>query len=222
MKKLILTLIILSYIIILVSAGTTTFNRKQNFSIDECWRNRLIIDIKEDAKLGYTIYWERGCIIKNKTIIIMPEIKCEKISGNGKINIFLHSDFYFKDRMTEFGNWVINTLKNETPFNETTYTLYYEKVKYACRGAVNEKKQDFRMGIGYSYGYRGWGEPSRDGYAGEVTFKRYEMWRFLLMHELAHVYTGLGHTENGGIRDIDGGNSQYTKEDIEIIRGNLQ
>jgi hypothetical protein len=220
MKKLILTLIIMSYLISIISAGTTTFNQPQNFTIGECWRNRQITEINEYTDLGYTIYWIRGCEIKNETPVI-PEVKCEKISGDGNINIFVYSDFYGKDRMIGFGNWVLITLNNETPFNETTYTLYYEKDKFACRESVNEKQMDFRIGTGYAWGHRAWGEPGHDGQAGDVIFYNYEEWRFLLMHELAHVYTGLGHTEDGSILDLDGGNQEYNKMEINLIRNNL-
>jgi len=229
MKKIIFILLVL--MLPLVSAGKTTFNQAQNFTIGDCWNDRTITEINEFDSIGYTIYWKRGCIIENTsedniTPIIIPEIKCEKISGDGNINVFVYGGSYDKDKMIEFGEWVITTLKNEIPFNETTYTLYYEKDKYACRGVVNEKQRDFRIGIGYAWGYRGWGEQGYDGKAGEVIFYNYEMWRFLLMHELGHVY-GLAHDEDYGITSnfsimsINGGDQEFREWQIKKIRENL-
>jgi hypothetical protein len=201
-KKILFILILLS--ISLVSAGKTTFNSNPNLKLGDIWNDRIITQISVTDRF-YTIYWEKlNCIKLNKE--------------NGTVNIFMVGENY--PLMKDYGFWVLNTLKNETPFNGFTYNLYYEKTDGLCK---NIKRNDVKIFIGETeyYGFANFN--SDKGYWYVVINKelKNKKWRFLIMHELGHVYTRWGHSHDGSIMDSDGGDEKFRDYQINLMRVNL-
>jgi len=149
---------------------------------------------------------------------------CKLLSGNGNLNN-IDILFYTYNEMPDYGDWLMSQLKYRTPFSEFNYNLYIENPKYACNGKITLNQNDVRIGFGETYGHIGWGEPSaRKGKPGELAIRpdySNKKWEFLLFHELGHIYTHAGHTCDGSIMQVNGGDKQYRTYQIELIRKNL-
>jgi hypothetical protein len=243
MKKinLIIALAIILSSITFVSAGTTTLSRDMHLSIGDCWNDEKITSIN-----GLTFTWEKGC---NKTEILLPENEtnitnntteetniteplpplidhyCNLVKGDGIHNIIVTgNEFYNETFMIDFGNWVYETLNQEAPYNEFSWELYYENKEGDCNFG---NYSDFRITIG-TINYKGlsWFDGSsinRVWFSKDLPAEGREFkWTFLLKHELGHIFTKSGHTNDGSIMDVNGGDAKYRDYQLEIIRSNLQ
>lgn len=219
MKQILLLITLMS--VTLVTAGTTSFSVNPNLNVGDCWNSKTVKSI-EITDLGYTLEWERGCLnISNSTeeipeeIIPIQEESCEKIY-DGEIKIIVYGD---KEEMIDFGKWVYNEMQTESPFNEFTYSLYYENEEGNCNGT----KRDFRIGFGdiNSIGLAYWDDvnPGHIWIRNSYSNKK---WHFLLFHELLHIYLKSGHSLDNSIMDKDGGSGKIFEYQIEIARENLK
>lgn len=176
-------------------------------------------DLTYEACCGCT-----GTTCKKSTSSCSETSKCKLVkgTGTGNINIFLYNTIFYPD----YSDWLLQQLNNQTPYNEFTYNIYLESEKGACSNYIKTKQNDFRMSFDYAEGALGWGDPSETSRygIGDLIFEKYmpdKKWKFLLFHELGHIYTHAGHTCDGSIMDKNGGNQKYTQQQINLIRKNL-
>ena len=160
-------------------------------------------------------------------IKLTQEKYCKLIKGGkNDINIFFYNSYV----MPEYGLWILDELKTRAPFSEFSYNLYEENPKGYCSTTINQRQRDLMVGFeDIPGGYFGWGQPP-----GPNSINPYKMgdfridmftavrkWDFLLFHELGHIYTRAGHTNDNSIMDQDGGSRQFYPYQIDIIRKNL-
>jgi hypothetical protein len=242
MKKLILTLIIISYGITIISAGQTTLNQDMNLKVGDCWNDKSITNVE-----GLTLTWKKGCysqenpyttaegvkieesskvtpkVILEKDSNLSPDTNfCNLIQGDGDHNIIVYGNNLFSDDyMIDWGNWVYNDIQTRTPYNEFTYSLYFEKNQGDC--GFNSYS-DVEMGIsdlGTYYGLSWFNGISTSKIWFDDSLEN-KKWDFLLFHELAHVFVQSDHTLDNSILSKDGGDGQYDGQEINTIRRNLQ
>jgi hypothetical protein len=143
---------------------------------------------------------------------------CQKIIGGGDINVFVYGE---KAEMLKEGKWILSELKKQKPYKEFKFNLYYEKEKGGCKFGTNK---DFRLGYEYIGGFYGWS--NWDGTSpGQIYFNKNnkdKKWSFLLFHEIGHFYLNMGHSNDGSIMDLTGGNGKYNEAQIDKIRIKLK
>ncbi len=149
---------------------------------------------------------------------IIPSCKLLAGTGNNQINMITYNDQDYQD----WGFWIVGELEKQTPYNEFTYNLYRESIKLACDKTLQVEMRDTRFGIEDLPGsLRGWGQPGRKGVPGNMIYDINEKnvkWWFLLFHEMGHIYTHAGHSNDGSIMDANGGDSKYRDYQIQKIR----
>lgn len=227
-----------------VSAGTTSFNSKMDIQVGDCWNGKLITGAGETGLNGYTITWVKGCDsqdniegVGNKGETESNKVDSTPIAsttsppdtqddlnlfygGKGDVNIFFYNESYFDfSQLMNYFQWIISEMGTEKPFNEFTYNGYYEEVKGS--GNSIKRSNDVSIGLGDAYGHAGWGDPAIN----EVEFNQnlgLDRWHFLLFHELGHIYTKWGHTNDGSMMDANGGDGKFRDYQIDTIRSNLK
>ena len=148
-----------------------------------------------------------------------PVPECLLVSGGGgNVNLF----FYNVGSDPGYIEWVIAEMKTRAPFNEFAFNAYKEKSYGSCSSTIKISAHDTRIEFKTLYGYAGWGQPSPGtSIPGNLQISSTlgnKKWEFLLFHELGHIYTHAGHTNDGSIMDVSGGNGKFNDAEIKKIR----
>ena len=142
--------------------------------------------------------------------------QCKLIKGTGHKIIV-------RPELLDWGNWIYDTLYNTSPYNEFNWSLYTEKNEGDCTGNYSDTRFVIEPINSKGLSWFDGSSINKVWFNSNLEQRGYNFkWNFLLFHELGHIFLKNGHTNNGGIMDLDGGNAEYNEEQINIIRSNLK